>query len=85
MKEDTFVIKYKPYYIDDFSFHPDLLDAIKELIRLDYLNLLFVGESSTCKTTLLYAIIREYYGLSKDNSLPESNILFINNEGETKR
>lgn len=79
MKEDTFVIKYKPYYIDDFSFHPDLLDAIKELIRLDYLNLLFVGESSTCKTTLLYAIIREYYGLSKDNSLPESNILFINN------
>jgi DNA polymerase III delta prime subunit len=79
MKEETFVIKYKPYYISDFSFNDDLLDAIKELIRLDYLNLLFVGESSTCKTTLLYALIREYYGLSKDDSLPESNILFINN------
>jgi len=79
MKEETFVIKYKPYYIRDFSFHRDLLDAIEELIRLDYLNLLFVGESSTCKTTLLYALIREYYGLSKDDSLPESNILFINN------
>jgi DNA polymerase III delta prime subunit len=48
-------------------------------VNLDYLNLLFVGESSTCKTTLLYALIREYYGLSKDASLPESNILFINN------
>ena len=79
MKEETFVIKYKPYYINDFSFHDGLLDAIKELVRLDYLNLLFVGESSTCKTTLLYALIREYYGLSKDTSLPESNILFINN------
>jgi len=79
MKEDTFVIKYKPYHIRDFSFNHDLLEAIEELIRLDYLNLLFVGESSTCKTTLLYALIREYYGLSKNDSLPESNILFINN------
>lgn len=79
MKEETFVMKYKPYYINDFSFHDGLLDAIKELIRLDYLNLLFVGESSTCKTSLLYALIREYYGLSKETSLPESNILFINN------
>ena len=27
----------------------------------------------------MYALIREYYGLSKEDSLPESNILFINN------
>jgi DNA polymerase III delta prime subunit len=79
MKDETFVIKYKPYYIRDFSFNNHLFDAINELVKLDYLNLLFVGESSTCKTTLLYALIREYYGLAKDASLPESNILFINN------
>jgi DNA polymerase III delta prime subunit len=79
MKDETFVIKYKPYYIRDFSFHHELLETIQELVDLDYLNLLFVGESSTCKTTLLYALIREYYGLSKDASMPESNILFINN------
>jgi DNA polymerase III delta prime subunit len=83
MKEDTFVIKYKPYYIRDFSFHPDLLEAVQELIRLDYLNLLFVGESSTCKTTLLYAIIREYYGLTKHDSLPEQGIQYFRNEMKT--
>jgi DNA polymerase III delta prime subunit len=28
---------------------------------------------------MLYALIREYYGLSKDSLLPENNILFVNN------
>jgi DNA polymerase III delta prime subunit len=28
---------------------------------------------------MLYALIREYYGLAKDSLLPENNILFVNN------
>jgi DNA polymerase III delta prime subunit len=56
-----------------------LLSVLNTLIDIDYLNILFIGNSSSGKTTLLYALIREYYGLSKDANLPENNILFINN------
>jgi DNA polymerase III delta prime subunit len=48
-------------------------------MEIDDLNLLFVGTPSSGKTTLLYCLIREYYGLSKDAAIPENNILFINN------
>jgi DNA polymerase III delta prime subunit len=56
-----------------------LLSVLNTLINIDYLNILFIGNSSSGKTTVLYALIREYYGLSKDANLPENNILFINN------
>jgi len=56
-----------------------LLSVLNTLINIDYLNVLLIGNSSSGKTTLLYALIREYYGLSKDANLPENNILFINN------
>jgi DNA polymerase III delta prime subunit len=56
-----------------------LLSVLNTLIEIDYLNVLLIGNSSSGKTTLLYALIREYYGLSKDANLPENNILFINN------
>jgi DNA polymerase III delta prime subunit len=46
---------------------------------MDCLNVLFVGNPGSGKTTLLYALIREYYGLNKNASIPENNILFINN------
>ena len=74
-----FITKYKPYFIDDFCLNDELLYVLKTLISVDYLNILFIGNSSTGKTTLLYALIREYYQLSKDANLPENNILFVNN------
>jgi len=56
-----------------------LLSVLKTLIEIDYLNILFIGNPSSGKTTILYALIREYYGLSKHDNIPENNILFINN------
>jgi DNA polymerase III delta prime subunit len=56
-----------------------LLSVLNTLINIDYLNVLLIGNSSSGKTALLYALIREYYGLSKHANLPENNILFINN------
>uniref|UniRef100_A0A6C0D5D4 AAA+ ATPase domain-containing protein n=1 Tax=viral metagenome TaxID=1070528 RepID=A0A6C0D5D4_9ZZZZ len=77
--DTMFITKYKPYFIDDFSLNDELLYVLKTLIEVDYLNILFIGNSSSGKTTLLYALIREYYNLSKDDAFPENNILFVNN------
>lgn len=76
---NTFISKYKPYFIDDFFLDEKLLFVLKTLIEIDQLNILLIGSPSSGKTTLLYAIIRQYYNLSKDAYLPENNILFINN------
>lgn len=79
MKQSTFITKYKPYFIEDFCMEQELIDVIKGLLEVDYLNLLFVGNNGTGKTNLLNCLIREYYGLTKEQSFPEKNILFINN------
>ena len=75
----TFIIKYKPYYIDDFHLEPEFRSVLKTLFDMDDLNLLLIGASNSGKTNFLYAIIREYYGLKRDDSISETNILFINN------
>jgi DNA polymerase III delta prime subunit len=73
-----FITKYKPYYIDDFKGNEQLISVIKSLIKIGELNILVTGSGNSGKTSLLYAIIREYYGLSKDDNLPENNIMHIN-------
>uniref|UniRef100_A0A6C0DRD6 AAA+ ATPase domain-containing protein n=1 Tax=viral metagenome TaxID=1070528 RepID=A0A6C0DRD6_9ZZZZ len=79
MSYPTFITKYKPYYIEDFCLNEKLISVLKILLQLGSLNVLLIGNPSSGKTTLLYAIIREYYGLKKDDAIPENNILFINN------
>jgi DNA polymerase III delta prime subunit len=75
----NFITKYKPYFINDFYFDEETKSFIRTLIEIDSLNILCVGNSKSGKTSLLYAIIREYYGLSKTEAFPYHNILFINN------
>lgn len=77
--QDTFITKYKPYYIDEFTMDPNILKTIQILIKSGNLNTLFIGNPSSGKTTLLFAIIREYYQLEKTSPLPDNNIMFINN------
>jgi len=74
----TFIIKYKPYFLNEFSLDEKMHQMIYTLFEIDDLNTLFIGSPGTGKTILLYAIIREYYGLSKTSSIPETNILFVN-------
>jgi len=76
---ETFIAKYKPYYLNDFSMKDSTRSVIQTLFDIDDLNILFIGSSGSGKTTLLYSILREYYGLSKSSTIPETNILFINN------
>lgn len=76
----TLIDKYKPYYIDDFNLDDDTYNTLKTLLELDCLNVLLIGNSNSGKTTMLHALIREYYGLSKnDKSEYNNNVLFINN------
>ena len=77
--DNMFVNKYKPYFINDFCMDDNLKKTIHTLIDIDNLKLLFVGNQCSGKTTLLYAIIREYYNLDKSTSFPEHNMLIINN------
>ena len=79
MNKETFISKYKPYYLNDFCMNEKTMNILRTLLEIDDLNLLFIGSSGSGKTTLLYSLIREYYGLSKTCSIPETNIMFINN------
>lgn len=76
---NTFIIKYKPYFLKDFHMDDSIISIINILFDMDDLNILFVSNPNSGKTTLLYSIIREYYNLDKNDSIPEDNILFINN------
>ena len=76
---ETILSKYKPYTLKDFYLEEHTSNIINTLFEIDDLNILFIGSSGSGKTTLLNAIIREYYDLSKTSSIPETNILFINN------
>ena len=75
----TILSKYKPCFIRDFCIDDHLRGVIETLMEIDDLNILLVGNPSSGKTSMLYALIREYYGLAKDQSFPETNLLFINN------
>jgi DNA polymerase III delta prime subunit len=79
ISKTTFINKYKPYSIDDFNFDEKLKLVLRTLIEIDNLNILFIGNQSSGKTTLLYSLIREYYGFKKEDNIPETNIMFINN------
>lgn len=78
-KPETFISKYKPYFLHEFSMDEKMSSIIRTLLEIDDLNTLFIGSTGSGKTTLLYALIREYYGFSKTDTIPETNILFINN------
>jgi DNA polymerase III delta prime subunit len=75
----TFISKYKPYFIKDFCVDETFLSVLNTLFKIDNLNVLLIGNSNSGKTTMLYAVIREYYNLSKEAAIPENNILFVNN------
>lgn len=78
-EQQPFILKYKPYFLKDFGMDKHMLGALQTLLEMDDLNLLLYGNPSSGKTTLLEALIREYYKLKKEDTFPENNILYINN------
>ena len=95
VENKTFIAKYAPKYLREFlceESDPKLFGGnrdsgaeyvLKTLIDMDDMNVLLVGGFNSGKTTMLYALAREYYysstGGEGSASLSENNVLFINN------
>ena len=74
----TFLQKYQPQELAKFETHKDVLDILDALIKIDTLNILFIGDVGCGKTALLKALVKEYYN---DCNLQnyEDNVMYINN------
>jgi len=72
--EIPFMQKYQPMNLKDFLIEPHLFDLITTFINIDNLNILFVADSGSGKSSIIFAIMREYYKQNYD----ETNILYIN-------
>jgi DNA polymerase III delta prime subunit len=73
-EQRLFIHKFQPIYLDDFGMDDDMHTFIQTLIQMNNLNVLLTGNMASGKTSLLNAIIREYYG----GKLHPENILYIN-------
>ena len=72
-----FVDKYQPMYFHQFQINSQVIQILQAFVELDNLNILFVGDICSGKTSFLKAIIREYYRDFKPVEY-DSNVLYIN-------
>ena len=89
----SFIKKYQPQELKSLGLNSTILTFINDLIDIDKLNLLFIGEPDSGKTTLLNCIIKEYYkdfhekeysqNLIYLNSAQEQGIQYYRNEVKT--
>lgn len=78
LEKRLFINKYKPIFLDDYILDKNLLETLRILIRMNKLNLLFVGNNGCGKTSILHTIVREYY-IDYSYNEYSNNILHINN------
>jgi DNA polymerase III delta prime subunit len=77
MTDKLFINKYQPLYFKDFGENNEIIKMLKTLILIDDLNILLIGDMTSGKTSILNALIREYYsGFSPKEY--EDNVLYIN-------
>ena len=76
--DNLFIYKYQPMYFKDFEIDPDIISIFKTMISVDNLNILLIGDMASGKTSLLNALIKEYY-IGYTQKQYEENILCINN------
>jgi DNA polymerase III delta prime subunit len=73
-----FINKLKPIYFNDFGIDETIIEILNTLIMMDNLNILLIGDMASGKTSLLNALIREYYKNVEPKEY-EENVLYINN------
>ncbi len=77
MEQTLFLNKYQPLYFKDFVSDNGMIEILNTLIKMDNLNILFIGDIGSGKTTFLNAVIKEYYKNYTSNQY-QDNILHIN-------
>ena len=77
MEDKLFVHKYQPLYFTDFGSDNEAVQMLQTLILIDNLNIMLIGDIASGKTSLLNALIREYYRGYTPKEY-EENILHIN-------
>ena len=65
------------FKFSDFQIEKEYINLLNSLIKLDNLNILFIGNSGSGKSTLIHSTIKEYYNTE---NYPKSNVLNINSE-----
>jgi DNA polymerase III delta prime subunit len=78
MDYKLFINKYQPLRFTDFEIDNKMIDILKTLIHMNSLNILFIGGMGYGKTSLLNALIREYYHGFQESEY-QNNVLYINN------
>tara|TARA_B100000902_G_scaffold333931_1_gene332746 strand:+ start:665 stop:1633 length:969 start_codon:yes stop_codon:yes gene_type:complete len=69
-----FIYKYQPKTIQDFYINKDLLNLLNNLISMNNLNIVLIGNYGSGKTSLIKVIINTYY----NNNVNNEDILNIN-------
>jgi DNA polymerase III delta prime subunit len=72
--EQPLLYKYRPKNIEELNIKKELLELLNNLIEYNNLNLLFLGDSDSGKSTIIKKIIEKYYC----NENIDDNILVIN-------
>ena len=93
MDQQLFLNKFQPLYLKDFETDDEMIDVLYTLIKMNNLNILFIGDIGSGKTTFLNAVIREYYkeftyqqyqdNILHINSLKEQGINYYRNDVKT--
>jgi len=75
--DNLFIHKFQPLYFKDFDNDNEVIQMLKSLILLDNVNILLIGDIASGKTSILNALIREYY-CNNTSKEYEENVLYIN-------
>ena len=73
MDYNLFINKYQPLFFKDFEIDEEIVTILNTLIEMNNLNILLIGDMGCGKTSLLNALIREYYKEANKESNNESN------------
>jgi DNA polymerase III delta prime subunit len=77
MEHNLFINKFQPLYFKDFEVDEEMVQILHTLIDMNNLNILFIGDMGCGKTSILNALIREYYNGNTDKQYAD-NVLHIN-------
>ena len=76
-QKKLFVEKFQPIFFKDFEMDDDFTEILNIMISMNNLNILFIGDIASGKTSLLNSLIREYY-TGYNHKQYNENVLYIN-------